>query len=195
MRVIAGRLGGRRLSAPRGRTTRPTSDRVREALFSMLGELDGIVALDLFAGSGALGIEALSRGAERVVFVERDASAVATLRANLATLGLGESEATVRVGEALGSLRAARARGETYDLVFVDPPYRHASELQSALSALLPALLGPGARVVVESDRRVPAELALEMITRRRYGDTTITIHRLPAEGKDGYRAEAEDLE
>ncbi len=195
MRVIAGRLGGRRLSAPKGRTTRPTSDRVREALFSMLGELDRVVALDLFAGSGALGIEALSRGAERVVFVERDASAVATLRANLAALGLGEEEATVRVGDALGSLRAARARDETYDLVFIDPPYRHASELQGALSALLPALLSPAARVVVESDRRAPAELALEVITRRRYGDTTITIHRVPAEGKDGYRAEAEDLE
>jgi 16S rRNA (guanine966-N2)-methyltransferase len=194
MRVIAGRLGGRRLGAPPGRTTRPTSDRVREALFSMLGELDGIVALDLFAGSGALGIEALSRGAERVVFVERDAGAVATLRANLAALGLGESEATVRVGDALGSLRAARARGEKYDLVFVDPPYRHASELQSALSALLPAVLGPQARVVVESDRRAPLRLALERITQRRYGDTTITIHRLPMESGDGYRAEAEDV-
>jgi 16S rRNA (guanine966-N2)-methyltransferase len=161
----------------------------------MLGELDGAVVLDLFAGSGALGIEALSRGAERAVFVERDASAVATLRANLAALGLGESEATVRVGDALGSLRAARTRGETYDLVFVDPPYRHASELQSALSALLPALLSPSARVVVESDRRAPAELALQTTTRRRYGDTTITIHRLPAEDKDGYRAGAEDAE
>jgi 16S rRNA (guanine966-N2)-methyltransferase len=195
MRVIAGRLGGRRLSAPKGRTTRPTSDRVREALFSMLGELDGAVVLDLFAGSGALGIEALSRGAERAVFVERDARAVATLRANLAALGLGESEAEVRVGDALGSLRAARARGETYDLVFVDPPYRHAGELQSALSALLPALLGPEARVVVESDRRAPAELALDTTTRRRYGDTTITIHRFPAKDGDGYRAEAEDVE
>jgi 16S rRNA (guanine966-N2)-methyltransferase len=194
MRVIAGRFGGRRLSAPRGRTTRPTSDRVREALFSMLGELEGIVALDLFAGTGALGIEALSRGAEWVVFVERDAGAVATLRANLAALGLSESEASVRVGDALGALRTARARGETYDLVFVDPPYRHASELQSALSALLPALLSPSARVVVESDRRAPAQLALQTITQRRYGDTTITIQRLPTEGKDGYRADAEDV-
>jgi 16S rRNA (guanine966-N2)-methyltransferase len=210
MRVIAGRLGGRHLSAPRGRTTRPTSDRVREALFSMLGELDGIVALDLFAGTGALGIEALSRGAERAVFVERDAKAVATLRANLTALELGENEANVRVGDALGALRAARARNETYDLVFVDPPYRRARELGSGLSALLPALLSPGARVVVESDRRALAELALHTITRRRYGDTTITIHRLPAKDRDaygdeggaddededgdGYRAETEDV-
>lgn len=161
----------------------------------MLGELEGIVALDLFAGTGALGIEALSRGAERVVFVERDASAVAALRANLAALGLGEHEASVRVGDALGSLRAARARGETYDLVFVDPPYRHVGELRSGLSAQLPALLGREARVVVESDRRAPAELALQTITRRRYGDTTIAIQRLPVESEDGYRAEAEDIE
>jgi 16S rRNA (guanine966-N2)-methyltransferase len=186
MRVIAGRLGGRRLRAPSGRTTRPTSDRVREALFSMLGDIQGSVALDLFAGTGALGIEALSRGAERVVFVERDASAVAALRANLAALELDEGEANVRVGDALGSLRAARARGNTYDLVFVDPPYRHANELQSGLSALLPTLLSPEGRVVVESDRRAPMELALHTITRRRYGDTTITIHRLPVEGEDG---------
>lgn len=195
MRVIAGRLGGRRLSAPKGRTTRPTSDRVREALFSMLGELHGVLALDLFAGSGALGIEALSRGAERAVFVERDTSAVTTLRANLEALGLSEPDATVRVGDAMGALRAARARDEKYDLVFIDPPYRHASGLQGELSALLPALLTPTARVVVESDRRAPAELALETVTRRRYGDTTITIHRLPTKGEGGRCADAEDLE
>jgi 16S rRNA (guanine966-N2)-methyltransferase len=179
MRVIAGRLGGRRLRAPRGRrTTRPTSDRVREALFSMLGQLDGMVALDLFAGTGALGIEALSRGAERVVFVERDAAAIKALRANLAQLGLAAPEAEVRVGDSLAVLRAARKGGETYDLVFVDPPYGQARELGGELSALLPALLAPGARVVLEGDRRAPAELPLEVAQQRRYGDTTITIHR-----------------
>jgi 16S rRNA (guanine966-N2)-methyltransferase len=186
MRVIAGRLGGRRLTAPRGRiTTRPTSDRVREATFSMLGELDGAAALDLFAGTGALGIEALSRGAERVVFVERDAAAVKVLRANLMQLGLAMPEAEVRVGDALAALRAARKAGETYDLVFVDPPYKQARELGRELSALLPALLAPGARVVVESDRRAPAELPLEMAQQRRYGDTTITIHRHVTEDND----------
>jgi 16S rRNA (guanine966-N2)-methyltransferase len=196
MRVIAGRLRGRRLTAPKGReTTRPTSDRVREALFSMLGELHRTVALDLFAGTGALGIEALSRGAERVVFVERDAAAVAALEANLAQLGLGGQEASVRVGDALEALRTARARGETYDLVFIDPPYSRVRELEGELSALLPALLTPGARVVVESDRRAPAELALEVTVQRRYGDTTITIHRFPAEGEDDGHAEAEDVE
>jgi 16S rRNA (guanine966-N2)-methyltransferase len=179
MRVIAGRLGGRRLHAPRGRaTTRPTSDRVREALFSMLGDIQGGVGLDLFAGTGALGIEALSRGAERVVFVERDRAAVRALRANLEALGLASPEAELRVGDALAALRAARGARETYDLVFVDPPYGQTGELVGELSALLPAVLAPGARVVVESDRRAPAELPLAVAQRKRYGDTTITIHR-----------------
>lgn len=186
MRVIAGRLGGRRLEAPRGRlTTRPTSDRVREALFSMLGGLEGIIALDLFAGTGALGIEALSRGAERVVFVERDQAAVQALRANLASLALVAPEAEVRVGDALAALRAARRAAETYDLVFVDPPYEQTRELGAELSVLLPALLAPDARVVVESDRRMPAELPMEVVRQRRYGDTTITIHHHVTEDSD----------
>lgn len=179
MRVIAGRFGGRRLTAPRGRaTTRPTSDRVREALFSMLGELDGVVALDLFAGTGALGIEALSRGASRVVFVERDRAAIGALQSNLDQLGLGKAQADVRVGDALIALRTARKRGETYDLVFVDPPYGQTRELAGKLSALLPGVLAPQARVVMESDRRAQAELPMQVDQQRRYGDTTITIHR-----------------
>ncbi len=143
----------------------------------MLGELRETVALDLFAGTGALGIEALSRGAERVVFVERDAAALVALRANLAQLGLDAPVAEVRAGDARAALRAARRRGETYDLVFVDPPYEQTRDLGDELSALLPGLLAPGARVVVESDRRAPAELRLELVAQRRYGDTTITIH------------------
>jgi 16S rRNA (guanine966-N2)-methyltransferase len=185
MRVIAGRLGGRRLQAPRGSRTRPTSDRVREALFSMLGDLEGSVALDLFAGTGALGIEALSRGAERVVFLERDRASVSSLRSNLQALGLLAEEAEVRVGEALSTLRAARGARETYDLVFLDPPYRQAPELGAELSVLLPALLAQGARVVLESDRRAPVELPLEVAQTRRYGDTTITIHRYVTEDED----------
>jgi 16S rRNA (guanine966-N2)-methyltransferase len=176
--VIAGRLGGRRLKAPRGRATRPTSDRVREALFSMLGELGGAGVLDLFAGTGALGIEALSRGAESVVFVERDARAVRVLEGNLAALGIEPGEAELRREEVIDALRSARARAEKYDLVFIDPPYRRAPDWQGELSALLPALLSPGARVVVESDRRAPLALDMEIERQRRYGDTSITIHR-----------------
>jgi 16S rRNA (guanine966-N2)-methyltransferase len=188
MRVIAGRLGGRRLSAPRGRTTRPTSDRVREALFSMLGELDGASVLDLFAGTGALGIEALSRGAARALFVEREAAAVTVLKRNLEQLELALPEAQIRVGDALAALRTARGAGETYDLVFVDPPYSQARELERGLSALLPVLLAPDARVVVESDRRAPAELPLDVAQCKRYGDTTITIYRHVTEDNDERR-------
>jgi 16S rRNA (guanine966-N2)-methyltransferase len=186
MRVIAGRLGGRRLTAPRGRaSTRPTSDRVREALFSMLGGLEGTAVLDLFAGTGALGIEALSRGAERVLFVERDPAAIRALTANLGQLALARPEAEVRSTDALAALRTARKLGETYDLVFVDPPYGQTRELRGELSALLPGLLTPGARVVVESDRRAPAELPWEVARQRRYGDTTITIHHHVTEDND----------
>jgi 16S rRNA (guanine966-N2)-methyltransferase len=178
MRVTGGRLGGRRLKAPRGRVTRPTSDRVREALFAMLGELEGAAVLDVFAGAGALGIEALSRGAVGAVFIERDPGAVRALKDNLAALGLDPAHARVRSGDALRALRGARAREETYDLVFIDPPYGQARELGPKLSAVVPSLLSPGARIVVESDRRAPLELRAELERERRYGDTLIRIHR-----------------
>jgi 16S rRNA (guanine966-N2)-methyltransferase len=196
MRVIAGRLGGRRLRAPSGRVTRPTSDRVKEAVFAMLGDVEGLRVLDLFAGSGALGIEALSRGAQAAVFVERDAAALKALNGNLAALGVVPELAEVRRADALDALRAAASRQETYDLVFIDPPYGRARPASSAsaspsadgwgpqLAAILPPLLGQGARVVVESDRRAPLELPqrgtaeLELERHKRYGDTSITIHR-----------------
>jgi 16S rRNA (guanine966-N2)-methyltransferase len=178
MRVIAGRLGGRRLKAPRGSVTRPTSDRVREALFAMLGELEGASVLDLFAGTGALGIEALSRGARRAVFVERDAGAAKVLQGNLTALGIGSESAEVRRLDALAALESARAHEETYDLLFIDPPYGMSHVWGPELSAMLPPLLGPAARIVVESDRRAPLGLRLEIARERRYGDTLITIHR-----------------
>jgi 16S rRNA (guanine966-N2)-methyltransferase len=178
VRVIAGRWGGRRLKAPKGRATRPTSERVREAIFSMLGTVAEEEVLDLFAGTGALGIEALSRGAKRAVFVERDRGALEALRGNLEVLGLQASEAEVRPGEAFGALGSARARAETYDLVLIDPPYRRTSDLGRELSSALASLLAPQARVVVESDRRAPLELPWEIVKERRYGDTSITIHR-----------------
>jgi 16S rRNA (guanine(966)-N(2))-methyltransferase RsmD len=190
MRVIAGELGGRRLKAPGGRGTRPTSDRVREAVFGMLGDVHGAAVLDLFAGTGALGIEALSRGACSVVFVEREAATARVLKGNLAELGIAGEAVQVRQTEALKALHDASARQETYDLVFIDPPYGRARQTPSAsatpiadrwgprLSAILPALLSPGARVVVESDHRAPIALELAIERSRRYGDTSITIHR-----------------
>jgi 16S rRNA (guanine(966)-N(2))-methyltransferase RsmD len=167
MRVVAGRYGGRTLKAPRGREVRPTADRVREALFSILGPLDGLAALDLFAGTGALGIEALSRGAASCVFVDVDTRPV---EANLAALGI---DAEVRRGRALSALNPA----DHYDLVLLDPPYRDAARLGAELTEALPGVLSSSARVVSESDRRHPLELGLPLSDERRYGDTLIRIH------------------
>jgi 16S rRNA (guanine966-N2)-methyltransferase len=177
VRVISGSLGGRTLAAPDGRATRPTSDRVREALFSMLGGLDGEQVLDLFAGSGALGIEALSRGAGHAVFVERDRRALTALRANLDTLGLRGEQAEVRPTDARAAVKNALARGEAYDLIFVDPPYRHAAEMGDEVGDGLVALLAPGGRLVFESDRRSAPELGLPLSHERSYGDTLIRIY------------------
>jgi 16S rRNA (guanine966-N2)-methyltransferase len=175
MRVIAGRYGGRRLQAPPGASTRPTSDRVREALFSVLGaRVDDARVLDLFAGSGALGIEALSRGAAEVTFVDSAPAAIRAVRANLEALG---ASAEVRRADARRFLGSASAASRQYDLIFLDPPYRLAGRLGSELTAALPAVLAPGAAVVAESDRRVPLELDLPILDERRYGDTLIRIH------------------
>jgi 16S rRNA (guanine(966)-N(2))-methyltransferase RsmD len=175
MRVIAGMYGGRRIAAPSGSRTRPTSDRVREALFSILGaRVDGARVLDLFAGSGALGIEALSRGAESAVFVDDAPAAVRAIRANLDALGAG---AEIRRADALRFLGAAPGSGAQYDLVFLDPPYRLADTLADRLSEALPAVLAPGAVAVAESDRRAPLALDLPQLDERRYGDTLIRIY------------------
>ena len=172
MRIVAGEFGGRRLHAPRGRTTRPTSDRVREALFAILGEVRGARVLDLFAGTGALGIEALSRGAESAVFVENDHAAAAAIRRNLDAIGVPDAE--VRRQDALRFL----ASGEgPFDLVFVDPPYDSAPRLAEPLSAGLPAVLTQDALIVTESSKRTPLELSLPLLRERTYGDTRIAIH------------------
>jgi 16S rRNA (guanine966-N2)-methyltransferase len=177
VRVIAGRFGGRRLSAPRGARTRPTSDRVREALFSVLGDLEGARVLDLFAGSGALGIEALSRGAAEATFVDSAPVALRALRDNLTALQIGAEVAEVRRADARSFLRSARKTGREYDLVFLDPPYRRAAALARELDRDLPAVLSPGARVAVETGRQAPLDLALPLLDERRYGDTLIRIH------------------
>jgi 16S rRNA (guanine966-N2)-methyltransferase len=174
MRVIAGSRRGATLRAPRGRDVRPTSDRVREALFSVLGDVAGARVLDLFAGSGALGIEALSRGAAAAVFVDSAPAAAAAVRANLAALGLAGD---VHGRTAARFLSGAPGSGRQYDLVFIDPPYRLARALGPELSAALAPVLAPAARVVVESDRRSPLELDLPLGFERRYGDTLIRIY------------------
>ena len=171
MRVVAGEFKGRRLVAPRGTRTRPTADRVREAVFSMLGDVSGARVLDLYAGSGALGIEALSRGAESALFVERDQRAVAALGRNLEAVG---ADADVRRQDVLRFL--ARPEG-TFDLVFCDPPYDDAPRMAEALSDALPGMTSENARIVTESDKRNPLLLPLPLVVERAYGDTRIAIH------------------
>ena len=152
MRVIAGRFGGRRLRVPSS-GVRPTSDRVREALFAVLGDLAGARVLDLFAGSGALGIEALSRGASEAVFAERAAAAVAAVRANLEALGAEGSGRVVR-GDAVAVVRRLARAGACFDLVFLDPPWTDPAEPARTLRALASSgILASGATVVVESGR------------------------------------------
>jgi 16S rRNA (guanine966-N2)-methyltransferase len=175
VRVVAGAYRGRRIEAPAGRATRPTSDRVREALFSILGPIEGVRVLDLFAGSGALGIEALSRGAAEAVFVESDARAAAAVRRNLDALGI---EALVHRRDAFSWLGSAVGAEEPFDLVFADPPYSSASRTAGRLSELLPPVLTPTSVIVTESDKRDPLELALPLVDERTYGDTRIAIHR-----------------
>lgn len=174
MRVIAGTHGGRELIAPKGRAIRPTSDRVREALFSILGDVHDLRVLDLFAGSGALGIEALSRGAAQATLVDAAAPAIAIIRRNLEALRL---EAEVVRQPAARFLQAALRDARQYDLVFLDPPYRHASTLGRELTSALTPILADDARVVAESDRRSPLGLELPLLDERRYGDTLIQIH------------------
>jgi len=182
VRVIAGSLGGRRLRAPAGDATRPTSDRVREAIFSILGPPpDGTDVLDLFAGSGAMGLEALSRGAGRATFVDKGRPALAALRGNLDDLGVA-AVATVVASDAVTFVRglARRPPLAPWRWVFIDPPYR--SELARAVLDGLGAAgdaLAAGAVIVVEHDRRnppLPRHGSLLRTDSRRYGDTEIAL-------------------
>lgn len=178
MRVIAGSLGGRTLVAPRGRSTRPTPERVREAVFSILVDVSDEIVLDLFAGSGAMGIEAISRGARHATFVDSSPAAIAAVRGNVSSLGIA---AEVLHQRALPFLRNAGIYGRQYDLVFLDPPYSQAAALGPELAGALTPVLASGARVVVESDPRAPLELKLLAPSdERRYGDTRIEIFHLP---------------
>jgi len=159
---------------------------VREALFARLGDLEGAHVLDLYAGSGALGIEALSRGAASAVFVERSAPVRAVLRANLASLGL-DDVAEVVGGDVAAALRRLARDGRSFELVLLDPPYREAQEAPRALRALATSgILAAGALVVAETSRRaaLPPIEGLEPLDERRYGDTV--IHRLTPDPRAG---------
>jgi 16S rRNA (guanine966-N2)-methyltransferase len=176
MRIVAGERRGQRLAAPPGRSTRPTSDRVRESLFAILADVAGARVLEPFAGTGALGFEALSRGAESVVFCEVDAAALAVLRENAARLRYAD-RCTIRRQDGRRRLAADAAAGVTYDLILLDPPYRMLPALVPDLDRHLPLLLAPGGRAVLESDARGGAPgLSLAVHAERVYGGTRVTV-------------------
>ena len=175
MRIVAGSRKGHRIDAPKGLATRPTGDRVREAAFNLIGRVDGIDVLDLYAGSGAMGLEALSRGAARVVFVEADRAACRTIERNLDRLRL--TGATVLWDDAVRALAAETAARRRYDLVLVDPPYEAWPELEPRLARYLPAVLAEGGLLVVETSARVEPSLPLEERTSRRYGSARLTLY------------------
>ena len=179
MRIIAGQFRGRTLEAPGGQSTRPTGDRVREALFSMLasriGSFEGLRVADLYAGSGALGLEALSRGAAHATFVETVPSAQAAIKANAAGLGVAER---VRI---LGGSALALPRSEPFDLIFADPPYApgSGSEIVKAVSAA--DWLAGGGWMSVETDRPDSVEPGdYEVEVEREIGRARITLLRRP---------------
>jgi 16S rRNA (guanine966-N2)-methyltransferase len=174
VRIVAGSRKGARIVAPKGVDTRPTADRVREAAFNPIGPVEDMAVLDLFAGSGAMGIEALSRGAAQAVFVESDRNATRAIERNLEKLGL--TGAAIVQMDAITALATEAAAGRRYDLVLVDPPYEMFSSVQTGLARYLPALLEPGALVVVETGAAEEPELPLPKRTSRRYGSARLTV-------------------
>jgi 16S rRNA (guanine966-N2)-methyltransferase len=180
MRIIAGEWRGRRLRAPPGTATRPTADRFRETLFSMLvsriGAFDGLRVADLFAGSGALGLEALSRGAAFACFVETDAAAVAAIKANSAELGAVDR---VRI---LGGSALALPKSEPFDLVLADPPYAAGSGTSAARAVAAAGWLAPGGWMAVETARADPVDPGDWLLeAERTIGRARLTLLRAPA--------------
>jgi len=178
MRIVAGSRKGHRIAAPKGVVTRPTGDRVREAAFALVGPIEEAGVLDVFAGSGAMGLEALSRGASRCVFVERDREACRVIQRNLEKLRL--TGAAVICQDAVRALREEQARRHRYDLVLVDAPYEDWERYAAPLAELLPDLLETGGLAVVETTARVEPELPLDLVTTRRYGSARITVFSKP---------------
>jgi len=182
MRIVAGAFRGRQLSTPAGDTTRPTAARAREALFAILADVRGERVLDLYAGSGALGLEALSRGAEQLVLVESSKAAQIAIRSNLASLAVGE-RATLLPLRAEAAFKALERLGP-FSLVFADPPWADAQAAMALLEQLASSsLLAPAARLVLEHAARTPptpnAGTPLAAVDTRRWGDTAVTIFEL----------------
>jgi 16S rRNA (guanine(966)-N(2))-methyltransferase RsmD len=174
LRIIAGSRKGARIYAPKGVEVRPTGDRVREAIFNLIGPVDGADVLDLFAGSGAMGLEALSRGAAGATFVEADRAAAEAIVRNVEKLGL--EGARVYREDAARRLATDAAAGRRYDLVLVDPPYRMLTRFLPMLATRLPSVVAPDGLVVVESEAKEEPELPFRLRTSRTYGSTRVTL-------------------
>ena len=174
MRIVAGTRKGHGIAAPKGVVTRPTGDRVREAAFALVGPVEDARVLDLFAGSGAMGLEALSRGARRCVFVERSREACRVIERNLEKLRL--TGAVVLCQDVLRALREERARGHRYNLVLVDAPYDDWARYEKPLGELVSELLEHGGLAVVETAAHTEPRLPLDLVTTRRYGSARVTV-------------------
>ena len=179
MRVISGRLKGRRLIAPNGLATRPTADRIRESVFNILGgRIQAKHVLDLFAGTGALGIEALSRGAEQAVFIDRARAALDAIHGNIKNLGL-ENQTRVIQWDILKNLNCLSSSAVLFDLVFMDPPYADQAVPPTLEALVACGKLAPGARIVIEHSARIPLDLPTGPLTisdQRRFGKTLVTF-------------------
>ena len=181
MRIIGGSARGRRLLAPKSRAIRPTADRVRESLFNVLGQsFDGIEVLDLFAGSGALALEALSRGAHRAVMVDKDREAIRLCEANAAALGFADRVRTIAAPVAR-AVKLLEREGTSFELIFADPPYAARAVAETLVQIDAARLCRPSATVCIEHDKRElapPSAGALAQIDQRRFGDTVVSIYR-----------------
>ena len=188
MRITGGALRGRRLYVPKA-GMRPTTGRVREAIFSMLGSVEGATVLDLFCGSGALGIEALSRGAGFATFVDIKPSAVTRNLYELGITGGEPDRGWVVKSDVLDFLEREALLGPTmrYDLILCDPPYKLAAGLATGLDAVIPGVLAEGGRVVIETSARNPLQLAEPLIKDKTYGDTLVRVYapKPVAQGKE----------
>ncbi|MEW6182769.1 MAG: 16S rRNA (guanine(966)-N(2))-methyltransferase RsmD [Bacillota bacterium] len=196
MRVIGGLAKRRTLKTPPGKSIRPTAERVKEALFNILAaKIPDAVFLDLFAGTGGIGIEALSRGAARAVFVDRSSRALNLIRENLRRTGFSE-QAMVIPHDAMTALSLLHRRGESFDLIYVDPPYDKGYELKTLPSIAHKGLLNRGGLVVAETDHRgkLPVEIGnLKLFRSERYGDTVLSFYRV--EEKDTERTDMKQVD
>ncbi len=185
LRIVGGARRSRRLRVPAGANVRPTSEMVREAIFDSLGPVGGLTVLDLFAGTGAMGLEALSRGAALCVFVEQDPAVAEVLRANIRDLDYREASRVVKA-DYRAALQDLIRGGEQFDLLFVDPPYRMLTEAEVTLEPLLLSLLHNGGVVVLEGDKASHPTLGAAPVFDRVYGDTRVTMVTMESPFQEG---------